>query len=130
MKLNQPYESMKTEISTTDDIELLVDSFYEKVNNDPLLSPIFNEEAKVDWESHLPKMYRFWGTQLIGTSEYSGRPFPPHMELSIGKEHFSRWVELFLQTVDEHFYGEVAELAKTKGRNIAAIFQFKLGLIS
>jgi len=74
-------------------------------------------------------MYKFWGTQLIGTGDYAGRPFPPHEELHINKEHFERWIALFLETVNENFIGDVAEIAKAKGRNIAAIFQHKLGLI-
>jgi hemoglobin len=119
---------MKREIKTTEDIKLLVDRFYEKVNRDELLSPVFNGEAHVDWEEHLPKMYRFWGTQLIGTGDYTGRPFPPHMELTIGKEHFKRWLELFVRTVDDHFTGEIADIAKAKGKSIAEIFQYKLGL--
>jgi hemoglobin len=119
---------MKSEIKTTKEIKELVDKFYEKVNDDNLLSPVFNSEAKVNWEEHLPKMYKFWGTQLIGAGNYTGRPFPPHAELHIGKEHFDRWLRLFLETINENFTGEVAEVAKLKANNIAAIFQYKLGL--
>jgi hemoglobin len=121
---------MKEEIKTTEQIKKLVDKFYEKVNADNLLSPVFNQEAKLNWEEHLPKMYKFWGTQLIGTGDYTGRPFPPHTELHIRQEHFERWLLLFMETINENFIGEVAEIAKGKAKNIAAIFQFKLGLLS
>lgn len=121
---------MKQDILTTEQVKTLVDKFYEKVNADQLLSPVFNQEAKVDWPSHLPKMYKFWGSILLGTADYHGRPFPPHTELNIGKEHFERWMQLFLETVDENFTGEVAEIAKQRAQNIALIFQHKLGLIS
>jgi hemoglobin len=121
---------MKEEIKTPEHIKQLVDKFYEKVNADELLSPVFNNEAKVNWEDHLPKMYQFWGTQLIGTADYSGRPFPPHMELHITKEHFERWIHLFMKTIDENFIGTVAETAKEKAKNIASVFQHKLGLIN
>lgn len=120
---------MKTEIKTKEDIKRLVDTFYGKVNNDELLSPVFNNEAKVDWEEHLPKMYKFWGTQLIGTADYFGRPFPPHAVLHINRQHFERWLQLFHETVDELFTGMGAEMAKQKARNIAAVFQYKLGLL-
>jgi len=120
---------MKTDIVTTEDIKLLVDSFYDKVNKDPLLSPVFNDEARVEWEKHLPKMYAFWGTQLIGTQNYEGRPFPPHMELKITPLHFERWIKLFVENVGEHFEGTTADLAIYKAKNIAAVFQYKLGLI-
>ncbi len=120
---------MKQEIKTTEQIKELVDAFYTKVNANKLLSPVFNEEANVNWETHLPKMYKFWSTQLIGTADYTGRPFPPHMELSIGKAHFEQWLTLFVETIDENFIGDVAEMAKTKAKNIAAVFEYKLSLL-
>ncbi len=120
---------MKKEIRTVEDIKELVNKFYEKVNADALLAPVFNQEAQVDWESHLPKMYKFWSTQLIGTGDYTGRPFPPHTELTIGTTHFDRWLALFIETVNENFIGDVADMAKTKAQNIANVFQYKLGLI-
>lgn len=120
---------MKKEIRTEEDIKMLVDTFYGKVNKDELLSPVFNNEAQVDWEEHLPKMYKFWGTQLIGSANYFGRPFPPHAALHIGQQHFQRWLQLFTETVDELFTGMSAHMAKQKARNIAVVFQYKLGLI-
>lgn len=119
---------MKKEIRTPEDIRLLVDSFYSKVNSDELLGPVFNEEAGVDWNEHLPRMYRFWGTQLIGTADYNGRPFPPHAVLKINASHFQRWLQLFTETVDEHFTGLSAQMAKQKAVNIAAVFRHKLGI--
>jgi hemoglobin len=121
---------MKKLIEASDDVKKLVDEFYKKVNADTLLSPVFNSEALVDWGSHLEKMYAFWGMQLIGSRDYEGRPFPPHAELNINAKHFERWLQLFIETVDEHFTGEAAETAKQKAKNIAAVFQHKLGLIS
>jgi hemoglobin len=122
--------TMRTEIKTPEDIKLLVDTFYSSVNADPLLGPVFNPDAGVDWEEHLTRMYSFWGSQLIGTGDYTGRPFPPHMKLNIGKAHFQRWVELFTAAVDEHFTGITAQMAKQKAMNIALVFQHKLGLSS
>lgn len=120
---------MKTDIITEEHVKLLVDSFYAKVNKDELLSPIFNDEAGIDWDHHLPKMYMFWGTQLIGTANYQGQPFPPHMKLSITPTHFTRWQKLFVGTVNDLFEGEIADLAIYKATNIASVFQYKLGLI-
>lgn len=47
------------EIKGRQEVIEMVDAFYDKVNKDPLLSPVFNEIAGVDWEKHLPKMYNF-----------------------------------------------------------------------
>lgn len=119
----------RKEIKTRDDIKFLVDEFYHKVNLDPLLSPIFNNQIGSNWLSHLDTMYSFWATQLIGEGSYHGRPFPPHALLRIDARHFQRWLELFCETVDNNFLGLGAEMAKQKARNIAVVFQAKLNLI-
>lgn len=120
----------KRAIENEADIELMVDSFYQKVNQDPLLSPIFNGFANVDWQIHLPKMYLFWGKMLLGKSGYEGRPFPPHLPLPIDATHFERWVSLFVTNMDELFEGEIAEMAKTRAISIAQIFENKLHFIN
>ena len=107
----------------------LVDAFYEKVNKDELLSPIFNGVAMVNWEAHLPKMYSFWESLLFGTQSYKGKPFDHHLPLPIVVKHFDRWVALFNETLDERFEGEKAEEARMKAINIAGVFQFKMEML-
>ena len=121
---------MKQVIADAQDIKKLVNIFYEKVNADPHLSPVFNREANIDWQNHLEKMYKFWGIQLIGTNAYMGNAFLPHTKLNIDKTHFEKWLQLFLETVDENFVGDIADLAKYKAQNMAVVFQYKLKLIS
>ncbi len=119
------------DIKNKEDIKILVDTFYAKVNQDELLSPIFNEKAKVNWEAHLPRMYQFWSSLLLDSNEYRGQPFDKHAEHSdhIHAEHFNRWISLFNETIDELFVGEKAKLAKTRAQSIGAIFQYKLDFI-
>ena len=114
------------DIQNKEDIIILVDSFYDKVNNDDILSPIFNDFAKVHWESHLPRMYEFWSSILLGTESYSGRAFPKHLALPIGEEHFERWLELFHQTLSDKFEGPLAKEADSRSSKIAEIFSFKI----
>lgn len=115
-----------TDIQTLDDIRLLVDSFYGKVQQDQQLGPIFKESIQDRWPQHLSKMYSFWQTILLDEHTYNGRPFPPHARLPIDKVHFERWLQLFHETVDELFQGTVAEEAKSRGNKMAALFQIKL----
>lgn len=119
----------KTDIQTEDDIRKLVHTFYDKVNRDELLSPIFNDVAKVNWEEHLPLLCRFWSTLLFRTMTFEGRPFPKHIGLPVQREHFARWVSMFVATVDELFSGAKAEEAKNFARSIANTFQLRMGLI-
>lgn len=62
------------EIQSKQEIKELVDAFYDKVNKDKLLSPVFNDFAGVNWEKHLPIMYNFWSTVLLGELTYKGNP--------------------------------------------------------
>ena len=117
------------DIHTEADIKKLVDSFYDKVNQDALLSPIFNDHAKVNWEKHLPIMYQFWSSILLGTYSYTGQPFPKHAFLPINPTHFAQWLQLFYETVTENFQGPVADEAKLRAANIARIFSNKIQII-
>ena len=117
------------DITTEDHIKILVDSFYQKVNADVLLSPIFNNVAHVDWQKHLPLLYQFWSTLLFRTNTYQGRPWPKHALLPVSVEHFDRWVFLFKATVDEHFSGPKAIEAKNTAASIADTFQNRLHLV-
>lgn len=119
----------KKDIESIEDIKVMVDSFYDKVNQDELLGPIFNNIANTDWDHHLPKMYSFWNTLIFGVTDYKGQPFPVHAKLPLIKEHFNRWLELFTVNMDENFQGKNAEIAKFKAGNIAYIFQSKLNLL-
>src|SRR5690606_7509111 len=111
------------DIQTREDIQLLVDAFYEKVQYDDLLSPVFSH---VDWPHHLPVMYNFWSSLLLGDRSYQGNPFQKHQSLAIGKAHFAAWLRLFTLTIDEHFEGAVATEAKERAQSIAGMFQYKL----
>lgn len=118
--------TIKSDITTSEDIVRLVDSFYGKVRNDILLGPVFEERIGEDWSVHLDKMYRFWQTILLDSKTYFGSPFPPHATLPIGEAHFELWLKLFYETVDDHFAGEKADEAKWRAEKMAAMFLSKL----
>jgi len=117
---------MQKEILDIDDIKLLVDSFYAKVQQDELLSAVFNNVIKDQWPKHLEKMYSFWQTVLLKEHTYNGAPFMPHMNLPVSKKHFDRWLELFFETLDELFSGEKAEEARWRANKMAEMFQLKI----
>ena len=116
---------MKNDIAGRQDIQLLVDQFYGKVQTDDLLGPVFSH---VDWKHHLPIMYNFWSSMLLGDQSYHGNPLQKHLPLAIEAKHFDQWLKLFHQTVDENFAGEKAEEVKSRSRSIAGIFQIRLGI--
>ncbi len=109
------------------EIEKLVNSFYEKVNKDKSLSPIF---ADVHWEVHMPVMYDFWENVMFHTGNYSGNPMVKHhmvhQKHPLTKQHFEMWLLLFEETVDDFFSGPNAILIKERARNIAIIMEMKI----
>jgi hemoglobin len=117
--------TVKNDIIKREDIKTLVDSFYDKVKADSLLGPVFSH---LDWPHHLPVMYNFWSSMLLADQSYRGNPLQRHLNLAIDQTHFSRWLKLFHETVDEHFAGEKAEEVKMRSQSIAGVFQVKLGL--
>jgi hemoglobin len=120
---------MKTDIKDRTDIARLIDSFYEKVKKDKTIGFIFNDIAKVDWDHHLPIMYDFWEGIIFQTGSYEGNPMRVHISLNqripLRAEHFARWKMLFLETVNELFEGEKAELARQRAVSIATMMEIK-----
>ena len=117
---------MKADIISIYDIELLVNTFYDKIREDEILKDIFNNKIQDRWPQHLEKMYTFWQTILLEEHTYYGSPFVPHAELPVDVEHFERWLQLFFKTVDDLFEGEKAERAKWQGQRMAEIFHSKI----
>lgn len=120
---------MKHDIQNRNDIERLVNAFYDKVKSDEVIGYLFTEVAAVSWEEHLPKMYNFWENILFYTGNYSGSPMIVHRELhkksTMNEGHFSHWTSLFTATVDSLFSGERAEEIKSRASNIAAVMMYK-----
>lgn len=118
------------DIENKKDIELLVDTFYDKVLANQTIGPIFSDVAQVDWGLHLPKMYAFWGSLLLNQNNFSGNPLRVHVGLSkltaMTEVEFSEWLSLFHETVNELFRGKKAEEAKAKASHIAQFMSTKM----
>ncbi|MBX9448504.1 MAG: group III truncated hemoglobin [Taibaiella sp.] len=117
---------IKRDIQSLADIQLLVDTFYGKVQHDELIGPVFNERIRDQWPVHLQKMYSFWQTVLLDEHTYFGAPFAPHATMPIEAEHFERWLSLFTDTLDALFRGAKTDEAKWRAEKMAKMFQTKL----
>jgi hemoglobin len=119
-----------TDIETQADIDFFLERFYARIRQDPELGPIFDEVARVDWPTHLPKIGRFWSDLLLGTHTYEGHPMRPHLLLAqqtpIRPDHFERWLGHFSQTLSENFLGQRTQEALLRAKSIAAVMQSKL----
>ena len=112
----------RKDLVTRGDVELLVRSFYRYAAMDELLGPIFSA-AHVAWDDHVATLTDFWSWQLLGERGYTGHPLrahePVHARTPFADAHYERWLDLFVSTVDEHFVGNTAELAKHRATKMA-----------
>jgi hemoglobin len=105
----------------------LVNSFYAKVRNDPLIGPVFND-AITDWPEHLEKLQAFWSSVMLTTGRYKGRPVPAHLKHSdrISKRSFDRWLALWKETTEELIEPEGAAKLQCKAVRIAESLQLAI----
>jgi hemoglobin len=112
----------RQDISTPEDVRLLVRRFYQAAIPDPLLGPVFHA-AGIDWGIHVPVLFQFWERQLLGYPGYEGNVVRAHADAwaraPFGPAELARWVELFEETVDEYFAGPVADRARERAHEIA-----------
>ena len=58
------------DIATRGDIELLMNTFYERLLADENISYIFTDVAKLDIKTHIPVIADFWETVLLNKNVY------------------------------------------------------------
>lgn len=115
---------IKKELEKREDIRFLIHTFYAKVREDEMLGPIFNAIVE-DWPEHLERLTDFWESSLLLKRSYTGNPAKVHKEVdkqvnnSIGMAHFGQWLHLWLTTIDAHFSGTNAEIAKNRARKMS-----------
>ena len=86
---------------TEDRISELVETFYNRVRNDELLGPLFNDRI-ADWPPHLARMKDFWTSIAIEAGRFHGNPMVKHLAIpDIERSHFTRWLLLFDETLPE-----------------------------
>jgi hemoglobin len=117
----------KTDIQSPQNIKFMVDTFYEKVKLNAVLSPYFID---LDWPNHLEKMYKFWENIAFYSGEYNGNPMEIHKKLNESKplfeEAFQNWITLFNKNIDLHFEGPKVEQIKQRAQNIAQVMIMKI----
>lgn len=108
----------------------LVDRFYERIREDDQLGPVFSEVAKVNWETHLPKMYDFWDTVLFRSGTFRGNPIGAHAKLVLHTDmswaKFDHWLGMFRESVAELFQGENADHIVRCAEDMANVLYSKI----
>jgi len=85
-----------------------------------------------DWDEHLERLTTFWESSLFLKTRYSGNPLEVHVKVdrdnnhSITEMHFGIWLNLWYQSIDELFEGEIAENAKRRARKMSTFLYLKI----
>lgn len=118
------------DIQSRKDIIKIIDQFYQQVLSDDLIGVFFNEVIKLNVNVHIPVMYDFWETTLLGNPLYKGNPMIKHIQLNrlktVEDKHFTRWLDLWEKTIYKNFEGEKADLAIKRAKQIGELMQHKI----
>ena len=121
---------MKHDIRNREDIRLLMERFYDKLLADESISYLFTDVAKINPELHFPVLVDFWDSMLFQADSYHKNAMKPHLDLHqqspLEAHHFKTWLSYFIDTVNELFEGDKAELAKQRATSIATVMQIKI----
>jgi hemoglobin len=111
------------DIQNEDDINKLVVHFYTKLMNNDITAPKF---TNLNLEEHFPKIVSFWALILLDKEGYKTNVFDKHTHLNINKTDIEIWLKLFVESLDEMYLGEKAELAKQRAQVLSYTFSSKL----
>lgn len=118
------------DLDTRSAIHDLVVAFYREVVFDDLLAPVFGEVAETDWAVHIPRLIDYWCRILLGERTYNGALLDAHREVHrrdpFRAEHFDRWYELWVASIDARWRGPRAEQAKTHAAATAGLISRRL----
>ncbi len=121
------------DINSREDVENLVNRFYEYVHADPKMAPVF-VMPKEQFERHLERTYNFWDNWLFQTGNYHGGLMWAHIEKNmqypITTELFERWLAHWFRTTDELFKGDKAEFVKSKALELGQMMNARLNRLS
>lgn len=114
-------------IITEAQLAALVDRFYARVRQDPLIGPLFND-AVSDWAEHLDKQARFWSSVMLRSGRYKGDPAAAHARhaAQIDPAMFARWLALWRETTDEMFAPDQAARLQAKAARIGESLQLAI----
>ena len=112
----------RKEISTREDIEVLMKQFYSDLFLHDDMKKVFEG---INLEQHLPHIVHFWSFVLLDEEGYKTNVFEKHLNLPIQAHQFDTWLYVFKQAVDSLFFGKKAELAKQRASVLAITFKNK-----
>ncbi len=122
-----PAAAAPTTQLSAEDIERLVDRFYDRVRVDPVLGPIFGA-AVHDWAAHKRTLVSFWTSVALRAGTYRGNPMAAHRPHPIRSQDFDHWLRLWRETADAVLAPEHSAVFQDLADRIARSLRHGLGL--
>jgi hemoglobin len=108
-------------------IARLVDRFYDRVQADPVLGPVFNPVVH-DWAGHKALLTSFWCSVALRAATYRGNPMAVHRPLPNDAAHFDHWLALWRDTVQSLLPPAQAEVMVDYAQRIGRSLRHGLGI--
>ena len=110
---------MKPDISSREDIKLIITKFYNLLLADQKMIPFFEDiVAQNHLEEHLDVISDFWNDILFDTNSYSNNVMKKHDDkfvfLRFYEEYFTIWMLYFLETIYTFFNVANASIMTTE----------------
>lgn len=110
------------DITSRQDVERLIKLFYDNLLQDHEMKKVFEG---IDFKNHLPQIVHFWCFVLLDEQGYKTNVFDKHLHLPIKLHQFDMWLRTFVNTIDDLFKGEKAEIAKQRATVLTFTFKSK-----
>lgn len=120
-------QTIESELSP-DQIRILVDTFYDRIQVHPVLGPIFNAVV-TDWDAHKQRLTSFWCSVALGARSYRGNPLAMHLPLPINTGHFQQWLALWQQTTRDVLGDDLGNHMLDYAKRIARGMQMGMDLL-
>ncbi|RZA11932.1 MAG: group III truncated hemoglobin [Lysobacteraceae bacterium] len=111
----------------SEQLAALVDAFYDRIQVDPELGPVFNA-AVHDWPEHKRLLTSFWCSVVLRAGSYRGNPMAAHRRHAITTRHFVQWLALWRDTAAEVLAPKHAALVHEYADRIGHSLRHGLGL--
>ncbi|MDX1802801.1 MAG: group III truncated hemoglobin [Alcanivorax sp.] len=104
------------DLDCRENIDAMVQGFYQRLLADPVMAPLFLDVAKVDLQQHLPTISQYWYKMLLGERDYRRHTMAKHRALDdkqpLTGEHHERWLQHFMANLDGRFAGPCTDRAR------------------
>ena len=114
------------QVLCANDVNKLVDIFYDTLKAHDFLSIVFEAPLRNDWEGCCERMIKLWRTVLLYGGTFYNSPFVLHTMPVIHNTEFDGWLQLLDHIIEGHFYSEKKDAAKWAAHKLTQTFIYKI----